>query len=165
MASLSELRSQYLYDEFDAGIYNSEDARPSKERDTYWIKERAPKECRSRGETYGKWLVFKHVSVIDKNWDIVSKAVASGELGATGCKVSTRKKSPNSADDDMHVICVYTTKEDMDEVGMKLIPFVKQTIRYKTDEATLTNKYTCHGDGKVTCRTLEWNSGRPRFKD
>ena len=156
-------RSEYLYAEFDAAIENSKDVRPSKVHDTYWIWESAPEEFESRGETYGKWLVFKHVSVIDKNWDIVRKAVASGELGAIGCTVSTRKKSHKSNDDDMHVILVYTTKEDMDEVGMRLIPLVRQTIRYKTDEATLSNLYTCHGDGKVTCRTLDWNNGRPKF--
>ena len=157
--------SQYLYAEFDTGIYNSADARPSKEHDEYWIMEIGPEEC-SRRESYGKWLVFKHISVIDKNWDIVSGAVASGELGAISCKVSTRKRSPiSSKDEDMHVICVYTTKDDMDEVGMKLIQLVKQTIRYKTDEATLSNKYTSHGHGKVTCRTIDWNSGHPKFKN
>ena len=159
-------RTEYLYAEFDTAIENSEDVRPSEEHDIYFIRQSAPEEFESRGETYGKWLVFKHISVIDKNWGIISKAVASGKLGATFCTVSTRKKSPKSGDDDdTHVISVYTTREDVDEVGMKLIPLVRQKIRYKPDEATLSNLYTCHGHGKVTCRTLDWNNGRPKFTD
>ena len=169
MASCSDTCDQACDDQSDDELdtdykYNSEDTRPSKEHDAYWISEIGPEEY-SRREAYGKWLVFKHVSVIDKNWDIVSEAVASGELGAIACKVSTRRESPNSSDKDMHVICVYTMKDDMDKIGMKLIPLVKQTIRYKTDEATLANRYTCHGHGKVTCRTIDWNSGHPKFKN
>ena len=119
-----------------------------------------------RKETLGKWMVFKHKTTIDETWKQIRQAVQSGELGATGAKVSTRKPGPNQNDPNMHVICVYTSREEMDEVGLKLIhlPLVRQTIRYKTDEATLAGKYACHGDGKVTCRILYWNDGNTVFK-
>ena len=140
------------------------DILPTEEYKAYWIRQDGPPEIGRRGETLGKWLVFKHVSMIDRTWRIIRDAVASGELGATGCKVSTNRKDPD-AKKDTFVICVYTTKEDMDEVGLKLIQMVRQTIRYKTDEATLSGKYTGRGDGKVSCRVLYWNKGCPKFGD
>ena len=71
--------------------------------------------------TLGKWLIFKHISCIDQVWETTSQAVVSGELGATAAKVST---NPNYSDPNIKVICVYTTAENSDEVGMKLIPYV-----------------------------------------
>ena len=138
---------------------------PSQEYDAYWIWQDAPPHISDKGPTLGKWLVFKHMSCIDQVWEKIRKAVASGELGATGSKVSTMRDNPNASNPAIKVICVYTTKETMDDVGMKLIQLVKQTIRYKTDEATLSGRYTCRGDGKVTCRTLSWNNGCPKFTD
>ena len=73
--------------------------------------------------------------------------------------------NPNSSNPNINMICVYTTAEDRDEVGMKLIPYVRETIRYKTGAETHAGRYGCHGDGKVTSRTLEWNKGNPKFKD
>lgn len=61
------------------------------------------------------------------------------------------------------VICVYTTKEAIDEVGLLLIQNVRHTIRYKTDEATLKGLYAFKGHGKDTIRTLYWNDGKPSF--
>lgn len=145
-------------------LYNV-DTRPTTEYKAPWLWQDAPSR---KGETLGKWLVFKSASKIDETWSVVKDAVASGELGATGCKVSTNKKDDTATKKDpSFVICVYTTAKDMDEVGMKLIqlPVVRQTIRYKTDEATLSGKYTCHGHGKVSCRVLYWNKGHPTFGD
>ena len=75
----------------------------------------------------------------------MATAVASGQLHAHSAKVSTRfnlemmkkkVKKPN------HVICVYTSKERMDEVGFKLITLVKyKQIGYKLDEATCQELY------------------------
>ena len=74
--------------------------------------------------------------------------------------------NPNSSDPNIKVICVYTTAEDRDEVNMKLIPYVRETIRYKIDAETHAGRYACrHGDGTVTSRTLEWNKGNTKFKD
>ena len=92
----------------------------------------------------------------------------SGELGATAAKVSTTKVNPNSSDPNIKVICVYTTAEDRDEVGMKLIPYVCETIQYKTDAETCAWRYVCHethDDDRVMLRRLEWNEGNPKFKE
>ena len=39
---------------------------------------------------------------------------------------------------------MYTTAEDRDEVGMKLIPYVRETIQYKIDAETRAGRYACH---------------------
>ena len=143
---------------------SSDTRKPTEVYDEPWIYQMGP----NRSENVlGKWLVFKHITVIDKNWENIRRAVESGELGAVSAKVSTmaNPERPTDGDREQKVICVYTTKETMDDVGMKLIQLVNQTIRYKTDEATQSGRYTCLGDGKVTCRTLAWNNGRPKFTD
>ena len=142
-----------------------EKPRPSATYDRHWLWQDAPTSLMDSGDTLGKWLVFKHKSQIDETWETIRASVANGELGATGCKVSTMKRNRDAKDPNIKVICVYTTKEDVDKVGIKLIQIVRHTIRYKTDEATLSGLYTCRGHGKVTCRTLEWNEGNPIFKD
>ncbi len=138
---------------------------PSTTDSDYWIWQDAPDSCQEKGESLGKWLVFKHKSKIDETWEIVRQAVASGELGATGAKVSTMKPNPNASNPDIKVICVYTISNDVDEVGLKLIQLVRQRISYKTDEATLAGIYAIRGHTKITCRTLEWNKGNPVFSD
>ena len=72
----------------------------------------------AKGPTLGKWLIFKHISCIDQVWETINQTVVSGELGATANKVSTMKVNPNSSDPNIKVICVYTTAEDRDEVGV-----------------------------------------------
>ena len=141
-----------------------ETQKPTSVYDSFWIWQDSPS---SSGTTLGKWLIFKHVSKIDATWKEVSEAVGSGELGATGAKVSTMRKNEMASDQDVKVICVYTTKEDMDEVGLKLIRLstVRQTIRYKTDEATLTGVYRKTGFNKTTIRVIHWNKGKPYFTD
>ena len=139
--------------------------KPSQTYDEFWIWQDAPESIADKGPSLGKWLVFRHVSKIDEMWEKIRKLVESGELGATGAKVATMKKNLNAADPNHKVICVYTTKEDVDEVGLKLIQVVQNTIKYKTDEATLAGKYSWSEKGKVTCRTLEWNWGEPKFRD
>ena len=171
MASLSD-RLHNVYSNISASRAEEAQARaqdsvaliPTQVFDDFWIWQDAPGE---KGETLGKWLVFKHKSVIDKTWATVSKAVASGELGpgCTGAKVSTMMENPLAWSSDMKVICVYTTAEDVDPVGLKLIQLVRQKIRYKTDEATLAGVYAVNGFTKTTCRTLDWNNGNPKFTD
>ena len=137
---------------------------PSKNYDEYWIFARAPFKVESRGQTYGKWLIFKNIAEIDQVWEEVKKQVESGDLLATGAKVSTMKDNPNAQNPDQKVICVYTTYEDIDEVGMKLVQVVRQTIRYKSDEATLAGLYANRGCKKVTMRTINWKDGKASFK-
>ena len=147
-----------------SGVCSVGSQKPTSVYDSPWIWQDSPS---SSGTTLGKWLIFKHVSKIDATWKEVSEAVASGELGATGAKVSTMRKSELATDENVKVICVYTTREDMDEVGLKLIRLttVRQTIRYKTDEATRTGVYRNTGFKKSTIRALHWNSGKPYYTD
>ena len=138
---------------------------PSQENDAYWIWQDGPPHIRDKGPTLGKWLVFKHKSCIDQVWEKIKKATASGELGATASKVSTMRENPNASNPAMKVICVFTTAEDIDEVGLKLIFMVKQTIRYKKDDATYSGIYSNRGFNNISCKTLEWNKGDPKFKE
>ena len=99
---------------------------------------------------------------------MIQKAVESGELGATGAKSSTAMESPSSSgrqgsSSRVGVICVYTSEETMDEVGLKLVYMVKQDIRYKTDEATRQGVYASTGHKGVALKTIYWNDGEPSF--
>ena len=109
------------------------------------------------GETYGKWLVFaKKGAELDGLWLTIHPIVRTGVLGATGAKCSTNLSTGTSVDDSRGVICVYTTKEMRDEVGLKLLEVVKQTIRYKSDEATLRGMYASRGYKNTCEKTLYW---------
>ena len=111
-------------------------AEPTEVFDNYWTYVNGPVHCSTKGPTLSKWLIFKHISCIDQVWETISQTVLSGELGATAAKVSTMMINPNSSNPNIKVISVYTTAEDRDEVVMKLIPYVCETIRYKTDVQT-----------------------------
>ena len=135
--------------------------KPSTCSDKYWIFAEGPDEVRARGDVYGKWLVFKPRGEMDSTWAEVSTRVESGELMAPVAKVSTLKDNPNAKDKQSMVICVYTTQKDIDLVGMKLVHVVKQTIRYKTDEATRAGAYANRGYKRTTIKTIRWNDGKP----
>ena len=139
--------------------------KPSQTYDMPWIWQQAPRSVANTGHTLGKWLVFRPVAEIDEMWEKIRKPVESGELGATGAKVSTVFKHPSMMKYKDKVICVYTTQEDMDEVGLKLIQVVQDTIRYKTNEATQAGRYSWSVNDKISCRTLQWNGGNPIFTD
>ena len=96
----------------------------------YWIYLNSPAHCNTRGPTLGKWLIFKHISCFDQVWETISQTVVSGEQGATPTKVSIKKVNPNSSGANIKVICGYTTAEYSDQVRMKLIPYVCETIQY-----------------------------------
>ena len=135
---------------------------PTTVTDAYWVWADG---ISSSQKTLGKWLVFKRFDKLDETWHMIQKAVESGQLGATGAKCSTAKDNslcyPRNS--NKGVICVYTSEETMDEVGFKLVHMVKQTIRYKTDEATLQGMYRATGYKKVTIKTIFWNDGEPDF--
>ena len=142
---------------------------PSSITDEYWVYCYPPQSADERDElqyeTYGKWMVFKPIgALIDKTWHMIRCCIEKGEFGdgCTGAKCSTsRDTSIRPAGSHNGVICVYTTKEAMDQVGLLLIQKVRQTIRYKTDETTLKGLYAHKGHGKVTVRTIYWNDGEP----
>ena len=105
----------------------------------YWIYVNGPGHCNARGPTLGKWLIFKYISCIDQVWETISQTVVSGELGATPTKVSTMKVNPNSSYPNIKWY-VYIVQQN------KLIHYLCETIRYKTDADTRAWKNACHGD-------------------
>lgn len=146
---------------YSAATGDSDFRRPSEAYDVYWIFQHPSKPVLS--PTYGKWLVFQPVSEIDNAWEDIRKMVASDMLGATAAKTATMRENPHSTDENYKVMCVYTTQEDIEVVGMKLMSIVKNTIRYKTDQTTMSGKYSS-GGMKTTCKTLLWNGGQPCFE-
>ena len=116
-------------------------------------------------EILGKWMIFKHYFELDKVWDKVKNAVLTGTLG--GCKsakCSTLKYNPSTAGtgpQNSGVICVYTEKWNMDEIGFKAVEIAQEDIRYKTDAATLSGQYSHRTREKVTIKTIFWNNGKP----
>ena len=106
------------------------------------------------------------MSKLDEAWHEVRQAVEEGEFGdgCTGAKCSTSREDPRKPKSSQGVFMVYTTKNAMDEVGVLLIHKVQQTIRYKTDEATLSGQYAHKGDTNITCKTIYWNGGDPSFE-
>lgn len=127
---------------------------PSSVTDGYWVWANGSREL---GDTYGKWLVFgKRGSELDGLWHTLHPLVRSGKLGATAVKCSTSLSTGTSVNDSRGVICVYTTKEMRDEVGLKVVEEVKQTIRYKSDEATLQGAYVSRGYKNTCEKTLYW---------
>ena len=141
---------------------------PTSVADRLWVYARPPQR-ELLGKTYGKWLIFrpKASGALDEIWHVIRHCVETKEFGdgCTAAKCSTARENPDEAPEGSPngVICVYTTKETIDEVGLMLIEKVRQTIRYKTDETTLKGLYAFKGDGKVTIRTLYWNDGEPSF--
>ena len=127
---------------------------PSSVTDDYWVWTYYTTALR---DTYGKWLVFgKKGQELDSLWHTIHPLVRSGKLGATAAKCSTNLSTGTAVDDGRGVICVYTTKEMRDEVGLKVREEVKQTIRYKSDEATGKGMYACRGYKHTTEKTLYW---------
>ena len=150
-----------------ASCFASVSVNPTSVTDGYWVWVDTPPTITHSQSTLGKWLVFKHFDKLDETWHSIRKVVESGELGATGAKCSTARENPNSRHQDKGktgVICVYTSEESVDEVGLKLVNIVKQDIRYKTDEATLKGLYTSKGHGRVSLKTIYWNDGDPGFE-
>ena len=133
---------------------NNKELNPSSVTDDYWVWVDNPAHL---GVTYGKWLVFgKKGGQLDTLWHKIHPLVRTGRLGATGAKCSTGLSTGTSRDDGRGVICVYTTREMRDKVGSKLIEEVKHTIRYKSDEATLSGRYASRGHKGVCEKTLYW---------
>ena len=103
---------------------------------------------------------------LDESWHEIRAAVEAGEFGdgCTGAKCSTNRQHPDKPKSTQGVFMVYTTREGMDEVGLILVHKVKQTIRYKTEDATLTGQYAHTGAKNVTSKTMYWNNGDPSFE-
>ncbi len=116
---------------------------------------------------YGKWLVFNDYDKISETWKAIVMAIKENKLEkCRHAKSSTLFYNPVCAGpgpSTSGVICVYTCKDDMDDIGYKLIQLVKQDIKYKTDEDTLNYKYA-HVGARSTIKTLYYNHGSPSFE-
>ncbi len=117
-------------------------------------------------EIYGKWLVFRDYDKLNDTWKAVVMAMREDKLGkCRKAKCSTLFYNPVCAGpgpSTSGVICVYTHKDDMDDIGLKLIEVVKQDIRYKTNEDTQNFKYAHVGETS-SIKTLYYNQGSPSF--
>lgn len=137
---------------------------PTRVFDDEWIYTHPYDDALRGKETFGKWLVFRNYTELDSVWQLIKEHVFNGDLGAKAAKCSTMLKTETRFDDITGVICVYTAKEDIDQVGLKLIRLVgDEKLHYKTDAASLRNVYRIYGAPKTTYKTLLWNNGDPKF--
>ena len=113
-------------------------------------------------------MAFKHFDEIDETWEKICKAIASGKLcGCEWAKCSTMRYDPTMegpGPSTSVVICVHTKKDNMKDIGFKLIRIVKQDIWYKTNETTEKREFSFNAGKPVTEKTIYWNHGRPSEK-
>ena len=113
---------------------------PSQTLDAYWIYTYFQKYQFKKPKTEresGKWLIFEHISEIDKTWEKIQKATVEGVLGPSS-KVSTAKPNPNASDLSIKVICVYTEdfndKLDVDRIAKAIRSLgIENKLIYKFD--------------------------------
>lgn len=130
------------------------DAKPSEVTDVYWLfAYRKKGEYPKATPRSGKWLIFVDPEEVDEWWAKIKDAVEEGKLG--GCaKVSTAKPNPY-ATSRKRVICVYTY-DSTDEKDVKRIREelrklgVTWKIPYKTDEDTVSGKYSKKGHRRIS---------------
>ena len=122
---------------------------------------------RNTANCYGKWKVFRPRSLLDKTWHIIRKEVMAGNLAALAvgvrCTTCTSYYNPSSVGFGPVTegfISVFTTKEKVDKAGEVLIRLVKDTIHYKTQEAS--KKPYSHGSTYE--KQLTWK-GEPPSQD
>ena len=118
-------------------------------------------------DMYGKWMVFETYDKIDRTWEKIRTAIARGELPGCNAKSTTKRYDPSKegpGPSTSAVICVYTDKRSVDDIGFRLIEIVKRDIMFKTDEDSRNYKVTFAGTYKGDKRKIFWNKGRPSFK-
>ena len=118
----------------------------------------------------GKWLVFEPMESLDETWQMIRRAVESGEFGrsCTGARCSTGFKPQTVTPNSDGVIMVTTTDEGKNEVGMMLIQKVQRNILYKTFEShppqtAASRRPHSQWSKKPTKTWLYWNNGEPSF--
>jgi superfamily II DNA or RNA helicase len=128
-----------------------DEERPSVVSDRYWIyAERAEASTYPHhGPRGGKWMLFVKNAEVDAWWSKVKAATESGLLGSSS-KVATMKQNPNAASPDTRVICVYTYDVEDETDCSRVRDALRQLgvtwkIPYKTDEDTVTGKYSKSG--------------------
>jgi Basophilic leukemia-expressed protein Bles03 len=121
----------------------------------YWIDiKRSVGDYPERTERSGKWMVFPHVSDVDRVWSIIARATFDGQLGSSA-KVATMKYNPNAIKRDEKVICIYTyDSEDRDDVLRVLKELRRLGIynkaSYKEDKATRSHQYSFNTSKQVS---------------
>ena len=132
--------------------------RPSAVCNTPWIWVQNPNYNRVDSEDkVGKWLLFYPSSQIDQIWAMIEKEVTQRSLGF-GAKVSTNPPHPN----DDHVICLYNgdydnTQEILDMAKRLRSLGILSALNYKTDEATISGRYSHNTRGPVCLYTCKEN--------
>jgi hypothetical protein len=105
--------------------------KPSTCADEYWLYASYPPKKFMDVACIGKWLIFVPRSQIDDVWERVETDIKLGKLGYSA-KVSTAMK--NKKPD--HVICVYVTPFNKDDVKSHLNIMGFERTPYKSNELT-----------------------------
>jgi len=119
--------------------------KPSEEKDVCWLRAFRRQGVYPESVRPGKWLIFVREHEVDTVWEKIALATEQGLLG-DAAKVSTAKPR-SDYDRKIRVICVYTydwkDEEDVHRVRQALRELgIDWRLRYKTDEDTLTGKYS-----------------------
>ena len=112
-------------------------------------------------------MVFNHYDKIDETWMIIRTAILNYDMqGCAYASCSTMRYDPTvrgPGPDKIGVICVHTSKYDIDAIGFRLIEITQQDIKYKLDDESRDNHYVHAGSGQVSMKTIYWNNGKPSF--
>lgn len=128
--------------------------KPSQFLDDYWIYAHNPYVHQPETPRIGKWLIFLHVREVDEKWAVIKQNTVDGLLGICS-KVATAHPSPLARTPTSKVICVYTyDSDDVDDVTrvrdrLRVLGWTA-TLRYKTDQATLSGQYAHSGASNIS---------------
>jgi hypothetical protein len=128
---------------------------PSKNIDDYWVFVESKKINYNYTLKSGKWLIFIDVSNLDFVWQKIADATEKGLLGLSS-KASTSKENPNSPNQNIKVICIYTYNSDdvadVSRIAWNLykLGVVGKVLNYKEDKSTIDNKYANRGHKNIS---------------
>ncbi len=132
---------------------------PSQETRAPWIHAfRQVGDYPENTEFSGKWLMWFHVTTVDRSWQKIKEAVEGGLYLGNEAKVATARGAgasvigPGYRNDDaemrgqFHVVCVYTYDytDIIDVMGIRAALRdlgVKRRIKYKADADTRAGRY------------------------
>jgi Domain of unknown function (DUF1917) len=133
--------------------------KPSRVFDQPWIWAVYEEKDNTRS---GKWMLFIPNGEIDRVWETIRYAVLKGLRGCSA-KVATMMENKNAISKDHKLICIYVNDyTDLSDVGrvlawLRRLGFT-ETIRFKTDQATLAGEYSKRNAGPVTLYTSPDNT-------
>ena len=112
-------------------------------------------------------MVFNHYDKFDETWMKIRTAILNYDMqGCADASCSTMKYNPavrGPGPDKAGVICVHTSKYDIDAIVFRLIEIAQQDIKYKLDDESRDFRYIHVGSGPVSMKTIYWNNGKPSF--